>query len=155
MDRPRPSTRRLKDDEVERLLALDVPARLATLQPDGFPRVTPIWFLWEAGAFYMTSVEGAPHLRNLRREPRAGICVDIEAGMPVASGVRPNASVKAWGMASLKTDTGGQWTRRITLKYVSGDAGLARAEFRAQMDRVVIELRPGRLLSAGTLEVLG
>lgn len=50
--RPRP----LDPAEIEALLALDVPARLATLDRDGFPHVTPLRFLWSDGAFYMTSI---------------------------------------------------------------------------------------------------
>ncbi|MBV8940650.1 MAG: pyridoxamine 5'-phosphate oxidase family protein, partial [Solirubrobacterales bacterium] len=52
------------------LLALDVPARLATLDSRGFPHVTPLWFLWSDGAFYFTSLTDRPHLRRLERKPR-------------------------------------------------------------------------------------
>jgi hypothetical protein len=34
----------LSATEVERLLHLDVAAHLATIDPSGFPRITPIWF---------------------------------------------------------------------------------------------------------------
>jgi nitroimidazol reductase NimA-like FMN-containing flavoprotein (pyridoxamine 5'-phosphate oxidase superfamily) len=40
--------RRLDQDEVDTLLALDVLARLATIDRQGFPHVTPLWFVWEA-----------------------------------------------------------------------------------------------------------
>lgn len=151
-DAPAPSRRRPTEEEVAGLLALDVPAHLATIGPDGFPRVTPIWFLWDGGAFYMTSVEDAFHLTDLRRDPRAGICVDVEADLPDPSGVRSNKSVKAWGACVLAHDAGGRWTRRITRKYVPGDIGARRAEHRARMPRIRIELRPVCLVATGTAE---
>ena len=72
------SPRRLSDSEVEALLAADVPARVATLDADGCPHVTPLWFVWADGAFHMTSFAGKPHLRRLASNPRAGVCVDAE-----------------------------------------------------------------------------
>ncbi len=47
--------RQLGADEVEQLFACDIPAHLATLDAEGFPHVTPLWFVWTGGAFYMTS----------------------------------------------------------------------------------------------------
>lgn len=143
--RPRPAGGRLSQGEIGELLALDVPARLATIDPDGFPRITPIWFVWEDGAFHMTSVAGRPHLRNLAEEPRASICIDTESRESVR-GVRSNRQIKARGFAELRPDEGGYWTRRITAKYVSGPEGEARGAYRAAMGRIVIVLRPSQVL---------
>ncbi len=140
---------RLSDDQVAALLALDIPARLATIDQDGFPWITPIWFLWEDGAFYMTSIEGRPHLRNLARDPHAAICIDTEDRITIA-GVRPNRQVKARGLAELSRDEAGYWTERITKKYVPGAEGEMLAAKRAAMPRILITLRPDRLVRIGT-----
>jgi hypothetical protein len=138
--------RSISGEEIAALLALDVPARLATLEPNGFPRITPLWFLWEAGSFWMTSLEDQPHLRNSARDPRAAICVDGEE--PQASGgIRPNWQIKGHGLALLHTDERGEWTRRITVKYVRGLEGRERAAARAAASRVVIQLRSERLIA--------
>ena len=71
---PRPLT----PDEIEALLAADVPGRLATLDRHGFPHVTPLWFIWADGAFHLTSLPDRAHVRRLERDPRAGICIDLE-----------------------------------------------------------------------------
>jgi hypothetical protein len=92
----------------------------------------------------MTSVEGKIQLRNLKRDPRASITVDIEqadSGM----GFRSNKQVKARGRARLFGDDG-RWTRRITFKYLSGPKAEEAAERRAAMPRLVIELRPETLV---------
>jgi nitroimidazol reductase NimA-like FMN-containing flavoprotein (pyridoxamine 5'-phosphate oxidase superfamily) len=142
-------TRTLDQREVEELLRLDVPAHLATLDPNGFPRITPIWFVWADGAFHMTSVEGQPHLGNIARDPRASICVDIEESEPV-EGVRRNRRVKGHGHAELFTDQDGEWTRRITVKYIRGAQGEAAVARRVAMPRVGIRLRLVRLTARGT-----
>ncbi len=141
--------RELTDEEVAEVLALDVPAHLATMDPDGYPRITPIWFVWDGDAFRMTSLEGRPHLSNLARDPRAAICVDTEDPHPIG-GVRADRQVKAQAIAQLSPDEGGEWTRRITLKYVPGGEGEAAAERRVALPRVLVTLRPERLVRIGT-----
>ncbi len=63
----------LSSAAIESLLQLDVPAHLATIDPSGYPRITPIWFLWKDGAFYMTSFASKPHVRNLQLNPKATV----------------------------------------------------------------------------------
>ena len=123
---PRP----LSDEEINALLAADVPARLATLDREGFPHVTPLWFIWDDGAFYLTSFPDRRHVRRLERDPRAGICIDVE-GPERSDGERPNRQVRAVGTAELSADERGLWTRRITRKYVTGAVADERAEQRA------------------------
>lgn len=137
----RPMTSALNDPAALELLSLDVPARLATLDPDGFPRITPIWFLWERGAFYMTSLAHYPQVRNLRANGRASICIDTEEAKS-HNGIRANRQIRATAHAHCFPDDGGEWTRRITLKYLPGPDGPARAEIRAAQERMVICLRP-------------
>lgn len=142
--------RRLKRNEIETLLALDVPARLATLDRDGFPHVTPLWFLWAEGSFFMTSIADRPHVDRLSRDPRAGICIDVEESQR-SDGQRPNRQVRAVGRAELYPDAGAVWTTRITEKYVVGPAAAETIAARAHDDRVVIRLRPDRLVAVASV----
>lgn len=126
------------------LLDRDLVLHLVTLRPDGSPRITPLWFAHEDGAFRMTSVAGKPHLRDLARDPRCAVIVDAEID-PAPDGERRYARVRASGRAALGEDAGKAWTRRITLKYMPGPAGARLAERRARDERVVITLRPERI----------
>lgn len=145
---PTPS-RPLSGDELDALLALDVPAHLGTLDRAGFPRITPIWFLWEEGTFHMTSVPGKRQLADLKRDPRASLCIDTESPLAIG-GQRPNRQARARGRVETSVDVDGRWTRRITFKYIPGPEGEAQAAFRASMPRVLIRLRPERLIAMGT-----
>jgi nitroimidazol reductase NimA-like FMN-containing flavoprotein (pyridoxamine 5'-phosphate oxidase superfamily) len=137
--------RRLEPEEIEALLALDVPARLATLDGHGFPHVTPLWFVWAKGAFHMTSIVDRPHLRRLEGNARAGVCVDVEEPER-EDGQRPNRQVRAIGSAELFADESGSWTRRITGKYVTCPGAVEHASHRAADQRLVIRLRPSTLV---------
>ena len=61
-----------------RFLAAPTVARLATYRRDGFIHLTPVWFLFEEGLFYFTLGERRRHLRNLKRDPRATVLVDVD-----------------------------------------------------------------------------
>ncbi|PZS03565.1 MAG: hypothetical protein DLM70_08925, partial [Chloroflexi bacterium] len=112
------------------------------------PRITPLWFLWENGAFYMTSERGKRHLEDLKRDLHASVCIDTEEKDAV-DGIRKNRQVKGRGLADLSVDAGGTLTKRITLKYVPGVDGMALALQRASVPRITIEVRPRRLLGLG------
>ncbi len=143
----------LSPEAVSFLLGPAIPARLATLDAGGYPRVVPIWFLWEDGAFIMTSTPQRQHVRDLRRDPRAAICVDVEERQAV-DGVRANAQVRGRGRTVLAPDEAGYWTRRISKHYVPAPDGDALAERRAAMSRPVIMLRLERLIAIGTARVV-
>jgi PPOX class probable F420-dependent enzyme len=51
-------------------------ARLGTVNGDGWPHVTPVWYVWESGCALIILGENRRHLRNLQRDPRVTLCVD-------------------------------------------------------------------------------
>lgn len=133
--------RNLTPDEARSVLRCAVPATLASLDADGYPYLTPIWFLHHDGMFTMTSLPTRPHLINLRRDPRAALVVDLEG--PATSLGRPNVQIKCRGLVKLTPDSG-EWTRRITLKYTHS---AELAERRATEDRILIELNAAEVIA--------
>jgi hypothetical protein len=99
----------------------------------------------DGGGAARLGVVGYPHLQNLARDPRASIAIDTEDAA-AGCGHRPNRRLRARGRAELFPDDG-QWTRRITRKHLGGPEGEAAAEARASMERLVIRLRPSRMLA--------
>jgi hypothetical protein len=142
--------RRMTPAEIDALLSSAVPARLASIDRNGFPHVTPLWSIWADGAFYLTSIADRPHLSRLEADPRAGICVDVEQAER-DDGQHPNQQVRAIGIADLFPDPAGLWTGRITEKYVRGASANALRAARMADDRVAIRLRPDRLLAVASV----
>ncbi|HKF67276.1 MAG TPA: pyridoxamine 5'-phosphate oxidase family protein, partial [Vicinamibacterales bacterium] len=60
----------LADIHVQRYLATKDVVVLATIGVDGTPLATPMWFLHDASALTMISIETTQKVRNLRRDPR-------------------------------------------------------------------------------------
>lgn len=142
--------RDLDEEERSRLLAIDRPAHLATLDSRGFPHVVPIWFIWDGAAFVMSSLPHRPHVRRLETNPAACVCVDIEE--PERNdGERPNRQIRGVGNASLDIDVDGEWTRRITMKHLHGPGATAMADRRAGDRRVVIRFVPEDLIAVASI----
>jgi len=140
--------RTLSQQEIAHLLHLAIPAQLATLDAAGFPRITPIWFLWEEGTFYMSSGEERRHVHDLARDPRAGLSIAVEEGQ-TPGGSRPYRQIIVRGHARVQPDTDEVWARKLILKYITGQAGALRAQQSAGKPLTVITLRPMRLLTTG------
>ena len=66
------------ETKVQQYLATKEVVVLATVQPDGSPLAMAMWFLHDADALTMISVDGLAKVRNLRREPR--VCIVAESG---------------------------------------------------------------------------
>ncbi|HET6472967.1 MAG TPA: pyridoxamine 5'-phosphate oxidase family protein [Pseudomonadales bacterium] len=132
----------LSDDETTALLGRDVSACLAFVDADGYPRQVPCWFWWDGEAFYVTSVADKFHVRRLRADARASICVEIEER--TAWG-RSNRQVKGVGRVEIFSDAAGDWSRRIRMKYL-GDIDLGTG---LVASRVVLRLKPDRLVAHG------
>ncbi|WP_194817439.1 pyridoxamine 5'-phosphate oxidase family protein [Nocardia sp. XZ_19_385] len=134
--------RPLRQAEIAGLLADDTIAHLATIDPSGYPHVTPIWFLWDGSAFRLTSLADRPHVRRIRMNSRVGVVVDRELGLR-ADGQRPNRQIRIIGDAELTEDRHGQWTARIREKYLRASADLIPNDD----DRILITVTPTRFLA--------
>jgi nitroimidazol reductase NimA-like FMN-containing flavoprotein (pyridoxamine 5'-phosphate oxidase superfamily) len=140
--------RKLSQQEITDLLNLAIPAQLATLDVAGFPRITPIWFLWENETFYMSSGQEKRHVHDLARDPHAGLSIAVEE-VQTPGGNRPFRQIVVRGYAQVQPDADELWAQKLILKYITGQAGVLRAQQSAGKPLAVITLRPERFLSTG------
>ncbi len=69
---------RMTRAERDRFLAGRRVAVLVTIDGDGRPVPTPIWYLYRDGLFYFRTASDAVKTENVRRDPRVSICVQDE-----------------------------------------------------------------------------
>src|SRR3972149_2766871 len=91
--------KRMNRAECERFLAGRYVAVLATLGPDGQPALTPIWYLYREGLFYMRTGLESIKAKNVRRDQRVTICIQDERP--------PYKSVTIHGRASIEPEEEG------------------------------------------------
>ena len=65
----------LPPPDVEARLIAERHVWLTTLRPDGSPHVTPVWFLYVDGTWWIGSGEGNVKVRNLSGDPRVSLAL--------------------------------------------------------------------------------
>jgi hypothetical protein len=116
--------------------------KLATVRADGRPHLAPVWYELDGDTLVFNTGESTVKGRNLRRDPRASLCVDDERP--------PFSFVVVEGKVELSDDPDDlrEWATRIGARYM----GAGRAEeFGARngvAGELVARLRPERVVSA-------
>lgn len=109
--------RKLADWEIDELRVGATVAHLASVDNAGFPRITPLWFIWSDGLYRITSVTTRPHVQRITRNDHVGLVIDIEEPLR-ADGERPNKQLRIVGTATVSPDYDNLWTERIRHKYI-------------------------------------
>jgi PPOX class probable F420-dependent enzyme len=142
------ATRRnaLTPEEREEFLLRKLVGRLATLRPDGWPHVTPIWYVWEAGRFNLSLGNSRKHLANIRHDRHVTMCVDVDPR--VEDPTKTPRSVVCFGLAELVTDEAR--VREVTEKMEMRYLGAVPPEFEEALwfeGRTVVVIEPQRWLA--------
>jgi PPOX class probable F420-dependent enzyme len=123
-------------DELHALMEKPLIARLATLSPDGYPHVVPLWYDVDGDDLVIISERATQKVRNLTANPKAAITV---GGQPGDGG-----GWTFWGDMIVSDDTNHAWTTRITHRYEpKEEADKHLAEWR-DFDMVVLRMKVKR-----------
>jgi len=110
---------RLKPSERDQFLAEPgIMMTIATVDSDGAPLVTPIWFVHEEGRIWFTPRQHSEWLKHLRNDARVALCIDEQ--------VMPYRKVVVRGRADIVHEVGNDdaWRdryRRIAGRYIPAD----------------------------------
>lgn len=122
----------------EFLTQTDVFVKIGSIGPDGWPAVNPAWYEYEDGSFYVVTKELTGFCQNLRRDPRATLCID-----------NPQPPYKRVIVRAEAEFLDGDWVergRRMVLRYL-GEGGMDYFEATLELPRVTIRFRPVRFSS--------
>ena len=72
--------RKLTPTEVKDFLAEPVVARIATIDENGVPYVTPVWQEWDGEAFWIVPRERAAWVAHIKTNPNVGISCAQDSG---------------------------------------------------------------------------
>ena len=86
---------------------------IATLRRNGMPYSVPVWWLHEAGNFWITGTTNRVWCKQLKRDPRCSLC--IEALAPLPGFVAVDGKAEAFELPEFDI-----WpiSRRLAEKYV-------------------------------------
>jgi PPOX class probable F420-dependent enzyme len=118
--------------------------RLGTVGSDGYPQVTPIWYLYEEGRFWITTASDRVKARNMLARPQVGFAIDSDQ--------RPYRGVSARGQARLvaEGEAARPVTRRIAARYVPPERLEAMVDTLMEAPRVVFAIDAPRVVKMGS-----
>ncbi|HRJ42757.1 MAG: PPOX class F420-dependent oxidoreductase [Caldilineaceae bacterium] len=67
---------KINQGEIDSFLQEPRHAIVGTLGRDGAPQLSPVWYIYEEGRFYIGITSDTAKYRNLRRDPRISLCID-------------------------------------------------------------------------------
>ena len=112
-------------------------AVLATVGPAGAHAV-PIWYLYEDGAFLMSTGRGSQKHRDLKRNPNVTLVVDRRT--------LPYYAVMARGTAEVGPQLSDEERLRMYVRYLGEEMGRAYVARGSGDDSVSIRLRPRKFI---------
>lgn len=136
----------LADAELVAFLAEPWNGRIATLGPDGWPYVTPVWYEFDPAArvFLVVGRERAEWVADIRRDRRIAFHVadDVHAEHTRVL-VQGHAEIVEGPVAPAASPRLLELTRRLSRRYLGPD-GPAYAERTLGRPRVLVRLTPTR-----------
>ncbi len=134
----------MSDDEVWAFLASTPPhtGKLATTRKDGSPHVAPIWYVVDDRSLVFNTNAESLKGRNLRRDPRAALCVDDERP-PFAFAIVEGTVEITDGLDDLR-----HWAAVIGGRYMGDDQAEAYGTRNGVPGELLVRLRPSRITSA-------
>lgn len=129
--------------EYEAFLAEPRIAKLATLRPDGWPTIVPVWFEWADGRARVFTSVGTGKLRRIEADQRVSLSVEEPVGVA-------EAWVNIEGSAEVKEQGGIELATRLADRYYEPEqAKQAVAKWSQFADNLrVIEITPRRIISS-------
>lgn len=118
-------------------------AVLSTVNPDGAPQATPLWYHHDGEHFNMTSFTTRVKVRNIRQSSKVSLVV-------VDTARRGGQGLVVSGAAELIEEGVPEATLRNAIRYLGEDKGKAMAKHLTETaPRVLIRVTPERMLFVG------
>jgi nitroimidazol reductase NimA-like FMN-containing flavoprotein (pyridoxamine 5'-phosphate oxidase superfamily) len=118
------------------------------MREDGWPHVTPIWYVWENGRFVLSLGKSRRHLTNIARDPKVTLCVDEDPRTTDLT--KSPQAVVCFGLATLYDDdpTVRDVTTKVEERYLPAEArGPELDELLWFEGRVAVVIEPERWLA--------
>ncbi len=124
--------------EVEAMLKKPLIAKLGTMNEDGTIHIAPIFFLYKDGCILMGTQDVSRKVRNIRRNNRVTVLVDIADA--------PFKGVLIYGTAELDYDDVVEKRAELFTNYMPADEAMGFARKLADRFKpVVIKVHPERI----------
>jgi len=139
---------KMSDPEIAEFLGRERVMNVATAGQDGWPHVTPIWYVWDDGRFVLSLGKSRRHLHNIARDPHVTLCVDEDPRTTDLT--KSPRAVVCYGLGRLVEDDSGvrEITAKVEERYLPAEVrGPELDELLWFEGRVGVEITPQRWLA--------
>jgi len=126
---------------VVEFLQQPIASQLVTINPNGSPQVTIMWFKYENGALLFTTTTDRIKFRNMQKDPRAVLTVMDPTNM--------YKWVTVYGKLSVDNREPAAFYQGLADHYLTGDSLAAWKETAVMDKRTVLKLTPTRFRAMG------
>ncbi len=133
-----------------RLIDESMVVRLATVSGSGQPRVTPLWFIFASGQFYMNTREASPAVRDILANSAVVLLLERDKGRRSKDVLR----VRGQATFQLRPVVNRHVYVRSALKYHLSAGGLRNLLTTAHSIPIRARYYGERAGEAGTIEVI-
>ncbi len=70
----------MSPEEIKEFLAGPVVARIATIDPEGMPYITPVWQEWDGEALWLVPRERTAFVQHLKQNPNVAVSCAMDSG---------------------------------------------------------------------------
>jgi PPOX class probable F420-dependent enzyme len=109
-------------------------ARMTTIGADGYPHTVPVWFVLDGDDIVVSSVRQTRKVRHIAANPKGAV--------QVGGGPGDGAGYLLKGDFSIEEDPDDFWMKKLIYQYEEGAQAEKDARDWADLDMIVIRLRP-------------
>lgn len=133
----------MNQGEIDRFLQEPRHAVVGTVGRDGAPQLSPVWYIYEDGRFYIGITSDTAKYRNLRRDPRISLCID--GGRDDVRTVMVAGTAELYGKVH-PLQVSMRW--RLISHYIADAEEASRyAESSQEWDGVLVVVTPSRTIT--------
>ena len=135
----------MTEPERDEFLTTERMCRVATVNGDGTPHVSPLWFVWDGTALWLNSVVKSQRWVNLTRDGRVAVVVDGGHDFADLRGVELHGSVEVVG--EVPQPRGGPLDEQLAVPQQLFGEKYANGKFQDDGAHAWLRLVPDRIVS--------
>jgi len=139
----------MTDQQISEYLSQPLIAKLATINPDGSPQLSPIWFYYNEGSLFIATYNRALKVSNIKRSNEVSLLVDSTDGGIKLKGVLFKGKAELIGGDECKKIEKLIYDKYLTQEIVQQDSTAATFKriVLASEDSVCIKFKPEKTVS--------
>jgi hypothetical protein len=113
-------------------------ARMAVIDPEGYPHTVPVWFMMDGSDVVIISV------RNTRKV--GYITANSKGSVTIGGDTLDGQGYLLKGDFSIEEDPAGEWLKKVTFHYEEPELAAQHVKEWADLDMIVLRLKPHRII---------